>query len=359
MRILCGEPLQFSRGDVPRGPDPVPSRLPLPEPATLPVPVDRLLDNLALDIDAFAVCRVAPGWRVRVPSLDSFIFHFVVEGWGEARGPAPRGRALAPGSLLLAPPGLTHTIHCGPPPHAERGMWGAGGPRPGLSECFAGLDEEEGMLVVHGRARVLYGGEVGGVEPTRDILVLDFANEPRMGALFQTLLGEVRSARPGTRAMVSALMDELLVHVVRRLSLDTRGPMPWLEALNAPDLRPAVSAMLRKPAARHTVASLATLCHMGRSTFARRFSESFGHPPMVYLRGIRLRHAALLLRRDPRTPVARLARHVGFESRSQFSRAFKERFNVSPSEYGRHRAPGATRPGSAPGPVRWVGSRSS
>jgi AraC family transcriptional activator of mtrCDE len=299
------------------------------------VPVDRLLDNLALDIDAFAACRVASGWRVRVPPLESFIFHFVAEGSGEARGSASRGRALAPGSLLLVPPRLAHTIQCGPPPHAEHRMSGAEDPHPGLSECFAGLDQKEGMLLIHGRARVLYGGEVGGFEPIREILVLDFANEPTMGALFQTLVGEVRSAGPGTRAMVSALMDEFLVRVVRRLSLDTRGPMQWLDALDAPDLRPAMSAMLRKPGAPHTVASLAGSCHMSRSTFSRRFSESFGNPPMMYLRGIRIRHAALLLRRNPRTPVARLARHVGFESRSQFTRAFKERFDVPPSEYGR------------------------
>jgi transcriptional regulator GlxA family with amidase domain len=172
-----------------------------------------------------------------------------------------------------------------------------------VSECFAGLDDGEGMLLVHGRARVVYGGEVGAFDAMRGILVLDFADESGMDALFRTLLEEMRSTRPGTRAMVSALMDEFLVRLVRRLSRDTSGPMQWLDALDAPALRPAMTAMLRTPGRPHT--------------------------------GIRLRHAALLLRRNPRMPVARLARQVGLESRSQFSRAFRHRFGVPPSEYGR------------------------
>lgn len=322
VRISC-RPISFSRDD----------DSPHPETVTPLVSVDRLLEHLALDIDALAVCRVAPGWRVRVPSMDSVVFHFVVEGCGEARRSTSGGQTLRPGSLVVASPGLCHTIQCGPAPHAERGMWGAGDPAAGLSDSLAGPDDDEGMLVVHGRARVLYGGEIVGVEPTRELLVLDFADEPRMSALFQTLLGEMRSARPGTRAMVSALMNEFLVRVVRRLSLHPGSPIPSLDALRAPDLRPAVSAMLRSPAEPHTVDSLARMCHMARSTFAKRFCACFGHPPISYLRGIRLRHAALLLGRAPRMPVARLARLVGFESRSQFSRAFKERFDVPPSRF--------------------------
>ncbi|NIP77934.1 MAG: helix-turn-helix domain-containing protein [Gemmatimonadetes bacterium] len=161
-----------------------------------------------------------------------------------------------------------------------------------------------------------------------------------MLTLFDAMLGEVRTPRPGSRAMISALMDELLVHVFRRLGVETGQPMPWLDALDAPELRPAVAAMLERPGEPHTVATLAALCHMSRSAFARRFRESLGRPPMEYLRGIRLRHAARLLRQDPPPSVTQVARQVGFGSRSQFSRAFKEQFDIAPSGFGQPAGPG-------------------
>lgn len=308
----------------------------------LPVQLERLLDNLALDVEAFALCRVASGWRLRLPALDWVTFHFVVRGQGEAHG-GSECRTLAPGSVVLVPPQQVHSIQCGPPPHAERGL---GGNRSwaGLPEHLAGPGDEASMLVLCGRAQVVYGGGVGVFDQLHTILAMDFAGEPRVGRLFEAMLGEVRSPRPGSRAMISALMDEFLVHAFRRLSAAPGEPTPWLDALEASSLRPAVNAMLERPEDPHTVATLAELCFMSRSTFARRFKESFGHPPMEYLRGIRLRHAARLLRQRPRPPVAVVARRVGFESRSQFSRAFKALFHTAPSNYGVRTATGGNGP---------------
>jgi AraC family transcriptional activator of mtrCDE len=330
-------PLQLVTGGVRRSPHLVPTR-PIIQQATLPMHLERLLDNLALDVEAFALCRVASGWRLRLPALDWVTFHFVVRGRGEARG-GSECRTLAPGSVVLVPPKQVHSIQSGPPPHAERGL---GGSRSwaGLPEHLAGPEDDANMLVVCGRAQVLYGGVVGVFDQLHEILAMDFADEPRVSRLFETMLGEVQSPRPGSRAMISALMDEFLVHAFRRLSVASGDPIPWLDVLEASALRPAVGAMLERPEDPHTVATLAELCFMSRSTFARRFKESFGHPPMEYLRGIRLRHAARLLRQRPRPAVAVVAKRVGFESRSQFSRAFKELFHAAPSEYEARVVPG-------------------
>lgn len=295
--------------------------------------LERLLENLALDLEAFALCRVAPGWRLRLPPLDWVTFHFVVQGRGEGREAGGEWRTLAPGSVLLVPPHLGHSLRCGAPPHAEEETapsrsWA------GLPEHLAGPEEVTGLVVVCGRARVLYGGGLGVFDHLRESLLLDFAGEPTVATLFETMLGEVRRPRPGTRAMIGALMDEFLVHVFRRVSRDGDGHVPWLQGLDAPELSGAVTAMLERPGEPHSVATLAALCHMSRSTFASRFRSSFGRPPMDYLREVRLRRAARLLRQDPPPPVALVAHRVGFGSRSQFSRAFKELFHTPPSGFG-------------------------
>jgi len=81
------------------------------------------------------------------------------------------------------------------------------------------------------------------------------------------------------------------------------------------------------------VATLGARCHMSRSSFARRFRETFGRSPIEYLRGVRLRHAARLLRGRPPPTVGTVASRVGFASRSHFSRAFKEHFDCPPSDF--------------------------
>ncbi len=281
------------------GPDLVPAR-PILQQATLPMHLERLLENLALEMDAFALCRVASGWRLRLPALDWVTFHFVVRGEGQARDASSEPRALAPGSLLVVPPRLVHTLQCGPPPHAEAGAEGRTPSETRLTEYLAGPDEEAGMLVVCGRAQVLYGGGVGVFDHLHESLAMNFADEPKMGALFEAMLAEIRSPRPGTQALVSALMDGFLVHVFRRLGIDHGAHVPWLEALAAPELEPALNAMLETPGHPHTVATLADLCHMSRSNFARRFKTSVGRPPMEYLRTIRLRYGCSARRPRPR-----------------------------------------------------------
>ena len=300
--------------------------------------LERLLDNLALEVEVFALCRVAPGWRLRLPALDWVTFHCVLQGRGEAGAAGAGDQRVAPGFLVLVPPRLDHRLQSGAPPHAEGAAGDDQRPWSGLAEYLAGPDEEPGMVVVCGRAQVLYGGSVGVFDRLSETLVLDFADDRQVMTLFDAMLNEVRFPGPGARAMVSALMDELVIHAFRRLGREGAGSMPWLDALEDPGLGNALDAMLADPGGPHTVATLADRCHMSRSAFARRFREAFGVPPIEYLREIRLRVAARMLEKDPPPSVDQVARRVGFGSRSQFSRAFKDRFDTPPSGFGRRQS---------------------
>jgi AraC-like DNA-binding protein len=296
--------------------------------------LERLLENLAVQVDAFATCHVASGWRLRLPGLDWVTFHYGVQGTGQVRGGSGEVLSLTPGSLALVPPHLVHGIQCGPGPYGEDGPRN-GAPLRGerLPAHRAGPRELAELVVVCGRLRALYGQDMGLFDHLRDVLVIDFGDEPDVRALFRRMLEEIQSSRPGFRAMATALMNESLIHVFRRLCTAADCSLPWLLGLEDPDLRRALDAMLEHPERPHTVGTLADLCYMSRATFARRFREAFGRPPMEYLRGIRLRKAAVLLRRDPSAPVGSVASRVGFRSRSQFSRAFKEYFDRSPSDF--------------------------
>jgi AraC-like DNA-binding protein len=61
-------------------------------------------------------------------------------------------------------------------------------------------------------------------------------------------------------------------------------------------------------------------------------AKAFGCSPLSYLRNRRLDHARDLLMSEPETKIAQLAADLNFSSQSQFSKYFKQRFGLLPSQ---------------------------
>ena len=90
--------------------------------------------------------------------------------------------------------------------------------------------------------------------------------------------------------------------------------------------------MLDAPAATHSVASLACIAGMSRSTFAKEFAAAFQMTPMEFVAKTRLHHAAELLR-STAVPIKVIASSIGFSSRSHFSRSFREVYGTDPTNF--------------------------
>jgi AraC family transcriptional regulator, activator of mtrCDE len=89
-----------------------------------------------------------------------------------------------------------------------------------------------------------------------------------------------------------------------------------------------------RPGAAHSVQSLAHCAGLSRSAFMARFSDIFGQSPMVTLRDLRMRQAAIDLTTTT-MPIDVVALNAGYESRSSFARAFRKAYNRDPSDYRR------------------------
>jgi AraC-like DNA-binding protein len=76
----------------------------------------------------------------------------------------------------------------------------------------------------------------------------------------------------------------------------------------------------------------AQLCHRSLSSFKRDFATEYGEPPGRWLLTRRLDYAAVLLRNNGMN-VSQVVFESGFEDLSHFSRAFKERFGVPPTQF--------------------------
>jgi len=94
----------------------------------------------------------------------------------------------------------------------------------------------------------------------------------------------------------------------------------------------ALKAVQAEPARHFKVAELAKLAGASRAAFVRLFRAATGTSPQRFLRGRRLQRAAELLLTTDET-LAQIAARVGYESEFSLSRAFKQRFGLSPSRY--------------------------
>jgi AraC-like DNA-binding protein len=181
---------------------------------------------------------------------------------------------------------------------------------------------------------------------------------PHAGAVVRTaieLLAE-EAARPGlgSALMTERLAELLLLQALRAVAEggDGRasdgaervgagllpGVVPrergWLRGLGDPQIGTALRMMHGDVARRWTVAEPGAAVGMSRSSFAQRFRELVGAPPLDYLRRWRMRAAADALTRDGATITA-VALDWGYGSDSAFSNAFRRVMGVAPSRHRR------------------------
>lgn len=81
-----------------------------------------------------------------------------------------------------------------------------------------------------------------------------------------------------------------------------------------------------------SVSDLARLCHLSESQFRRRFLSAYGTPPMAYKNRLRCKIASEMLSRT-QLSVAEISARVGYSDISDFYRAFKKSYGLSPSAY--------------------------
>lgn len=295
--------------------------------------LETLFDNLALKVDPFAACRLADGWRLRLPCRDWVTFHYVLTGNGELKLGSGELLGLTSNALAVMPPGLNHAIQCGCV-NNEIGVEGQGDPNAPLCELVAGPVDEQALTIACGRIQVSYAGSMGLFDHLKEAIILDFSDSPQMRGIFESLINEYRRAGAASAAMMAALMNQCLIEVLRRLSQERDGILPWLSALDDPRLARVIQTILDHPEQPYTLETLADVAHMSRSTFIRHFEHCFGRTAMDYLRDIRLRRSAQLLQVSGLS-VDGIAGKVGFASRSHFSRTFQEQFGCSPMEFRR------------------------
>lgn len=148
-------------------------------------------------------------------------------------------------------------------------------------------------------------------------------------------LREMRSDAPGAAFAADHLAQLLFVQVLRAFLTDAKSdayPIGWLRALADERAAPALRLMHGDPAHPWTLTEPARAAAMSRTSFAQRFKDVTGVPPLAHLCGWRMRLAQHSLRRGD-TPASVIASSLGYGSGSAFSNAFKRTIGVAPRRY--------------------------
>lgn len=97
-------------------------------------------------------------------------------------------------------------------------------------------------------------------------------------------------------------------------------------------IRPAINMMQHNYWYRITVSDIAAQLHISKGYFSEIFKKETGVSPKKYLNDLRMKQAAKYLTEGEHN-VTTVAASVGFPDVFVFSRAFKQHYHCSPSEY--------------------------
>ncbi|MDD9939887.1 MAG: AraC family transcriptional regulator [Myxococcales bacterium] len=161
------------------------------------------------------------------------------------------------------------------------------------------------------------------------------AQDESLQSALRIMFRETQKQRNGTEFVVPPLFDVLLVLVVRAwLERQPAATGGWLGALRDQKIGKALVLIHAAPEAPWTVQGLAEKLGLSRATFARRFAELVGEPPLAYVTRWRMNRAAQLLRTTT-LPIEQVASKVGYESTTAFGNAFRRFLMTTPSRYRR------------------------
>jgi AraC-like DNA-binding protein/mannose-6-phosphate isomerase-like protein (cupin superfamily) len=148
--------------------------------------------------------------------------------------------------------------------------------------------------------------------------------------IVQRLESELKSRGVGFRRIVSALLNEILVHLARGATLTDSTALPDSNS----DLRRAIACIEENPAEQIDLTTLAARVHSSPRTLHRRFKAAFGFGPHHYRIYLRLQEGCRLLQ-DTDATVTEIAYRLGFEDGNYFSRLFHRHIGMSPKAFQR------------------------
>jgi AraC family transcriptional activator of mtrCDE len=199
-------------------------------------------------------------------------------------------------------------------------------------QTFRAGDGDPQVSVICGYFRASYGLSINLFLTLRSPIIEQFEDVDHLADNLQSILAELAAGRVGMKAMTAAVLKQIFVMLLRRSLVSAATWSERFAMFSDPQIARAFADMVEMPGAPHSVQSLSQAASLSRAAFMERFQRAFGQSPMLVLRELRMRHAANLLAMQALT-VDQMARAVGYNSRSSFSRAFRQAHGFEPKAH--------------------------
>ncbi|ADJ63910.1 AraC family transcriptional regulator [Herbaspirillum seropedicae] len=266
-------------------------------------------------------------WAVRYSEFGKPSFCIMLEGSCRLAVDEQEPTTLSAGDFVLLPttPGFTISSFVpAPPVHLDP------------NKVPEGLELRYGEQTGQPDMRSLGGSfEFGCADPSLLVSLLPkvvhVQGSTRLSQLVQMVGEEASGGKPGSEFMLSRLAEMLLVEAMRS-STSTSAPPGLLRGLGDERLAVALKHMHARIEQRWSVAQLARIAALSRSSFFERFTRTLGVAPMAYLLAWRMEIARELLRRGELS-VSEIAERTGYGSTSAFSVAFTRQVGQPPGLY--------------------------
>ncbi|PRX96651.1 AraC family transcriptional regulator [Allonocardiopsis opalescens] len=276
--------------------------------------------------------RFQAPWGLRFPPTEGAGFHVVLQGACWLLPPDGEPLALGPGDVVFLRKGGGHGLADDPAtPLVDF--------RPDRADAEDPDRGRASAVVLCGAYRLDRARPHPVLNDLADVVHLParVGRHPSLRMAVDLLGSELERPRPGADAIVPALLDMLLLYILRAWYEDRSGEpgaSGWAAAFNDPSVMAALRCVHLDPARQWTVAELAAAAGLSRAAFARRFAAAVGEPPLAYVTRWRMTTAARLLRQED-APLAEVARRTGYTSEFAFAKAFKREFGTAPGRYRR------------------------
>jgi len=201
------------------------------------------------------------------------------------------------------------------------------------TDRFASADRDADDIMIGGCVRLNEAGSTLLLESLPPLAHIRSAgDDDRLLAALLRLFDEATAQRLGSAFAIRQYGQLFLLELLRSYVDQSALPSGWLRLLVDERLRPALDLLHGCPGRAWGLEELARAAAMSRTTFAERFREASGVPPLTYLGRWRMLLAQRALR-DGDARVAALAEELGYGSESAFSTAFKRVVGESPLRY--------------------------
>jgi AraC-like DNA-binding protein len=272
-------------------------------------------------------------WGFSFRKRDDLLFFWIARGECQLLRPDASPVLLKPNDLVLIRTLTPFTIASAPdvqPVDSEDAVR-----KSGSTKLVVG-DELETDVVVHGgRFDFDTANEdlLTSMLPSLVHVAAEDTSSSRIRSLLQMNQAESGEPGPGSAYIIAQLMELILIEILRSESLRFGEEQVGLIAGLADSVTSrALSAIHSEPSRDWTVAELARLSMVSRSTFATRFKKRVGTAPIEYLQKWRIALAKDELRLGRRS-IGEIALAVGFQAASAFSAAFTRAEGCSPKRF--------------------------